>query len=852
MATRQSICFLFLWILVLWKSGYVGAELRTIDFDHLPDGTPIGHATSITDAYAEWGVTLNCYGLYPDSPLVDDNNAYAYADSWAFSGNNVMGGRIIGDAYHWLNFSLCYGSAEFEDPVDMFRIYGAGDSFELAYYNQDGVKRGLGDSVVGHIFSSGDSFLEISTESGYLISGDVIKRVEFGSITGNYYTYFDDLTFNAPWPAITVRDSIDPYDDLQVPFGSVTEGSFSEATVTIANDGDDSLIIGAVGTLEAPFSIETDDCSGETLGQGQSCTLTVRFTPTTTGTFNDSFDIPSDDPDEDSVTINVSGTGTTVPVPDITVTDSIAPVDDLDLPFGSVTEGNFLEATVTVTNGGMADLKIYDIASGNQLAAPFSIESDTCSNGTIPQGGSCILTVRFAPTTTGTFNDSFDIPSDDPDEDSVTINVSGTATVPTPPEVKETNPHHNAGIDDSTRIPSDTSFAIRLEDSDGIDVTDTSSIKFTIDDGDNEAYTRDLSNDTVVRVVKLTEDEDRQVTKLWAVYDRSKEDILGIYPYDADVNIKVDAKDRRGDWMTQVSYNFNVETKSEKDDAEVNSPDTVPVAGDDPALDDPGYDAGIEVTSGDLESAKIVYDSNEAVQPTLGPTDELPPLDEADVNAVGVSMNLQPPTVFTTPVKIFIPLPSGRDVSGVSIYLYNGTDWIEAYGPEGILPGGEGCIVPKSRVNNDSGADQPNVAIKMYHFTGVQAGISTSTPPAPSGDGGGGGGCFIATAAFGSSLADDVVVLKKFRDNILLKNSVGRSFVRFYYEVSPRLADYIEGHESLKTAVRIGLIPLVGISYSTLHFGPIITLTMVAVLLIFSILLVSFYRRRARSYRANN
>jgi len=53
------ICLAFLWLLVLWNSGDVGAELRTIDFDHLPDGTAVGHATSITDAYAEWGVTLN-------------------------------------------------------------------------------------------------------------------------------------------------------------------------------------------------------------------------------------------------------------------------------------------------------------------------------------------------------------------------------------------------------------------------------------------------------------------------------------------------------------------------------------------------------------------------------------------------------------------------------------------------------------------------------------------------------------------------------------------------------------------------------------------------------------------------
>jgi hypothetical protein len=102
------------------------------------------------------------------------------------------------------------------------------------------------------------------------------------------------------------------------------------------------------------------------------------------------------------------------------------------VPFGEVTEGDFSEATVTVTNDGSANLAIYNVASANPVAAPFSIESDSCSAGTIPPGGSCAITVRFAPTTTATFNDSFDIPSDDPDEDEdpVTINVSGTGTFP--------------------------------------------------------------------------------------------------------------------------------------------------------------------------------------------------------------------------------------------------------------------------------------------------------------------------------------------------------------------------------------------------------------------------------------
>jgi hypothetical protein len=420
-------------------------------------------------------------------------------------------------------------------------------------------------------------------------------------------------------------------------------------------------------------------------------------------------------------------------------------------------------------------------------------------------------------------------------------------TMPIRPEVQEVIPQDGAGIgDDDTRVPHDTSFAVLIVDSDGIDITDTDSIRFTIDDGVNlDEIDLDDTRDVWVRVTKLDPDEsETAVTQLWAVYHRAEHDARGnSYFYENQINITVDARDNTGLPMVQQSHAFKIETETEHNDAEANSPDTVPLEKDDPALDDLEYDAGIEVTSGDLVGAKILYNSNEAVQPTLGP-DELPPFDEADVDAVGAPMNLQPPTVFTSQVKILIPLPSGTDAASVNIYLYDGTDWVEAYGEEGILPGGKGCIVPDSRVNNDPGADQPNVAIKMCHFTGIQAG-EDSSPPQPNG-GGGGGGCFIATAAYESCAAEQVEVLKEFRDNILMKNSVGRSLVRYYYKVSPPLAAYIEAHESLKTAVRIGLLPFVAVSYSTLYFGPITTLTMLMVLPGIAIFLVSCYRRKAR------
>jgi hypothetical protein len=63
--------------------------------------------------------------------------------------------------------------------------------------------------------------------------------------------------------------------------------------------------------------------------------------------------------------------------------------------------------------------------------------------------------------------------------------------------------------------------------------------------------------------------------------------------------------------------------------------------------------------------------------------------------------------------------------------------------------------------------------------------------PAPGGTASGGdGGCFIATAAFGSPMEEQVKILRDFRDRFLLTNSVGKVFVDIYYACSPFIADF--------------------------------------------------------------
>ena len=65
--------------------------------------------------------------------------------------------------------------------------------------------------------------------------------------------------------------------------------------------------------------------------------------------------------------------------------------------------------------------------------------------------------------------------------------------------------------------------------------------------------------------------------------------------------------------------------------------------------------------------------------------------------------------------------------------------------------------------------------------------------------------CFIATAAFESPVAPEVQALREFRDLNLRETPMGRQFIFYYYKYSPRIACFIDEHESLKAPIRFVL-----------------------------------------------
>jgi len=100
-------------------------------------------------------------------------------------------------------------------------------------------------------------------------------------------------------------------------------------------------------------------------------------------------------------------------------------VSGAPIAFGDVVVDNSLDKSVSVQNTGAANLNIGQIAKAIPSSGPFSLLNDTCSGQSVAPGGTCTFQIRFSPSGEGSSTDVFNIPSNDPDENPMAINVSG-------------------------------------------------------------------------------------------------------------------------------------------------------------------------------------------------------------------------------------------------------------------------------------------------------------------------------------------------------------------------------------------------------------------------------------------
>ena len=69
--------------------------------------------------------------------------------------------------------------------------------------------------------------------------------------------------------------------------------------------------------------------------------------------------------------------------------------------------------------------------------------------------------------------------------------------------------------------------------------------------------------------------------------------------------------------------------------------------------------------------------------------------------------------------------------------------------------------------------------------------------------------CFVATAAYNDHMHEDVVYLRFFRDNFLVRTRLGVCFVNFYWVIGPKLAIIVNKSSALQKFSRFILSRLI-------------------------------------------
>ena len=192
-------------------------------------------------------------------------------------------------------------------------------------------------------------------------------------------------------------------------FGSqLIDTSSLAQTVTFTNTGTAPLTIDSV-TATANFGYTTN-CTGQ-IAAGATCSINVTFTPATTGSLTGTAAIVDS---AGSQLVNLQGHGVS---PGAAITPSFA-------LFGSqVVNTVSLAQTLTAKNTGTAPLTLNPITVSNNF-----IESDQCPS-VLPVGGSCLISVSFTPTATGTLYGSLQF-SDTSGQVSTVVALNGQGTLP--------------------------------------------------------------------------------------------------------------------------------------------------------------------------------------------------------------------------------------------------------------------------------------------------------------------------------------------------------------------------------------------------------------------------------------
>jgi hypothetical protein len=189
--------------------------------------------------------------------------------------------------------------------------------------------------------------------------------------------------------ATTAKQAAITLSTTSLTFTARQVGTHSAAqTITLSSSGSAPVVFGSLG-LTGDFT-ETDNCAGQTIVVGSSCSVQIVFAATATGARSGQLTVYANIAGGQA-TVSLNGTGTTAAAIVLT---------PLALSFpATIVNQTAASQNITVSNtGGTLATLSSPVLSGN--TGDFAVFANTCGP-TLAAGTSCTFSITFTPTASG-------------------------------------------------------------------------------------------------------------------------------------------------------------------------------------------------------------------------------------------------------------------------------------------------------------------------------------------------------------------------------------------------------------------------------------------------------------------
>lgn len=289
------------------------------------------------------------------------------------------------------------------------------------------------DTLTGSVAGLSAPFLVVSGGSSFSLAPGKSRTVVVSFTPTATGTFSDTLTIthNATNQTSPINLAITGTGEVSVvnmevspgsvDFGGVIVGKSITQTIVITNASSSTTTLeGSVDSLSGPFSLVSGGGTFS-LVPGKSKSITVNFSPTSTGNFSQTLSITHNATNQGSpALVSLNGTG----LPAVNLTFSPSSVD-----FGNILVGQSSNQTITITNQSTSTGTL-DGSIGN-VVGPFSVISGGGTFSLAP-GKSRSVVINFSPTVSGTFSQTLSFTHNATNQSSPTgVTLTGTGVLST-------------------------------------------------------------------------------------------------------------------------------------------------------------------------------------------------------------------------------------------------------------------------------------------------------------------------------------------------------------------------------------------------------------------------------------